>query len=70
MISVDGSTTVHMTNGNGMGSAPGGCLKCTQQVFGYQQLLTLIDPNVVIEPTLFSTVLAACPHINNFSSLS
>uniref|UniRef100_A0A0M3IJL7 DM domain-containing protein n=1 Tax=Ascaris lumbricoides TaxID=6252 RepID=A0A0M3IJL7_ASCLU len=39
-----------------------GCVKCTQQAFGYQQLLSFLDPTVVLEPTVFSAILAACPH--------
>uniref|UniRef100_A0A914RH00 DM domain-containing protein n=1 Tax=Parascaris equorum TaxID=6256 RepID=A0A914RH00_PAREQ len=39
-----------------------GCVKCTQQAFGYQQLLSFLDPTVILEPTVFSAILAACPH--------
>ncbi|KHN81708.1 Protein male abnormal 3 [Toxocara canis] len=41
-----------------------GCMKCAQQAFGYQRLLSFLDPTVVLEPAVFSAILAACPHTN------
>ncbi|EGT49201.1 CBN-DMD-3 protein [Caenorhabditis brenneri] len=43
------------------------CLKCAQQVIGYQQLLSLLDPSAVHlqDPMItLSAVLSACPHKN------
>ncbi|VDN54674.1 unnamed protein product [Dracunculus medinensis] len=35
------------------------CMKCTQQLFGYQHLLSLVDPSMILDPALISTILAA-----------
>ncbi|CAA21612.2 Doublesex- and mab-3-related transcription factor dmd-3 [Caenorhabditis elegans] len=42
------------------------CLKCAQQVIGYQQLLSLLDPSATLQDPMItlSAVLSACPHKN------
>uniref|UniRef100_A0A1I7V339 DM domain-containing protein n=1 Tax=Caenorhabditis tropicalis TaxID=1561998 RepID=A0A1I7V339_9PELO len=53
------------TTPNSEQSAPM-CLKCAQQVIGYQQLLSLLDPSAPIQDPMvtLSAVLSACPHKN------
>ncbi|ULT92867.1 hypothetical protein L5515_009954 [Caenorhabditis briggsae] len=42
------------------------CIKCAQQVIGYQQILSFLDPSATIQDPMLtlSAVLSACPHKN------
>ncbi|CAI4223445.1 unnamed protein product [Auanema sp. JU1783] len=39
------------------------CMKCAQQAFSYQQLMSILDPTHASDPlTTLATMLQACPH--------
>uniref|UniRef100_A0A8R1IM94 DM domain-containing protein n=1 Tax=Caenorhabditis japonica TaxID=281687 RepID=A0A8R1IM94_CAEJA len=58
------STTPTISESSTSSSTPM-CLKCAQQVIGYQQLLSILDPAAAADPMItLSAILAACPHKN------
>ncbi|CAI2352807.1 unnamed protein product [Caenorhabditis sp. 36 PRJEB53466] len=58
-------TGTSITSASDSSSSAPMCLKCAQQVIGYQQLLNLLDPSAAADPMItLSAILAACPHKN------